>query len=215
MIDVPCSQCGLMYHSEWAHLGKCIKCSRCGAAVLIIESAKAVVPSRYPRDVVRRASFLKLDRQSAWRVPILTVAVAFAVVLAVLSLVWYGRENSETVTGDNTRYRDIEVTLQPAIGGNVLASPNIAGRVPQRYRGCVTAEVRATSAWSKGRHRAVRRLRVGLRSSPKRGGKGGSKGGHAARVDCFHHPLLVSDPRTKARVAPCAIMRLPPIGQSI
>lgn len=96
MIDVPCPQCGLMYHSELAHLGRCIKCSRCGATVPIIESAKAVVPSRHRRDSVRRSSSLKLNRQK-WGVPILALAVALAIVLTALSLVWYRRENATTV----------------------------------------------------------------------------------------------------------------------
>jgi hypothetical protein len=64
---------------------------------MIIESAKAVVPSQQTRDVARSTSSAQLKRQTARRVPILTVAVLCAVVLVALSTGWYHRENEETV----------------------------------------------------------------------------------------------------------------------
>jgi predicted RNA-binding Zn-ribbon protein involved in translation (DUF1610 family) len=33
--NVPCPQCGVVYHSEAAHIGKHLRCARCGAVVPI------------------------------------------------------------------------------------------------------------------------------------------------------------------------------------
>jgi hypothetical protein len=110
MIDVPCPQCGVIYHADWAHLGKCIKCSRCGAAVLIIESARAVAPIQQVRDVAGSASSAQLQRQTARRVPILMVVVVCAVVLVALSTVWYHRKNEEAV--HHTELRNLGRSIQ-------------------------------------------------------------------------------------------------------
>jgi len=83
--------------------GRCIKCSRCGAAVVIIESAKAIVPSQGARNVARATSSGQLKRQTERRVPILTVVVLFAVLLAALSAVWYHRASEEPLHHSDLR----------------------------------------------------------------------------------------------------------------
>jgi hypothetical protein len=40
MIDVACPRCGAVYHSELAHIGKQLRCVRCGDSVPIVESVE-------------------------------------------------------------------------------------------------------------------------------------------------------------------------------
>jgi predicted RNA-binding Zn-ribbon protein involved in translation (DUF1610 family) len=39
VMNVPCPQCGVVYHSEAAHIGKHLRCARCGAGVPICSPA--------------------------------------------------------------------------------------------------------------------------------------------------------------------------------
>lgn len=43
MIDVTCPQCGAIYHSEESHIGKLLRCARCGSHVPILKKERAVV----------------------------------------------------------------------------------------------------------------------------------------------------------------------------
>jgi hypothetical protein len=97
MIDIPCPQCGTIYHADSSHLGKCIRCSRCGAVVFLIESAKAEVIKRPHQEVARRALSSKLNFSTDWPVSVLKVAISSAVVLAALCLMWYRGKNADTV----------------------------------------------------------------------------------------------------------------------
>jgi len=101
MIDVPCPQCGVIYHAEWAHLGKCIKCSRCGAAVLIIESAKAVVPSRYARHGVRPAPSAQFGHRLRWRLWGWLGAIVCSVALITLFFLGYMPGKREVVNNSD------------------------------------------------------------------------------------------------------------------
>jgi len=58
--SVTCQQCGAVYHSEEAHIGKQLRCGRCGSLVPILDAARAMVqpptaspplrtPSRQPQ----------------------------------------------------------------------------------------------------------------------------------------------------------------------
>lgn len=43
MIDVTCQQCGAVYHSDEAHVGKHLRCARCGSLVPILDAARNIV----------------------------------------------------------------------------------------------------------------------------------------------------------------------------
>jgi DNA-directed RNA polymerase subunit RPC12/RpoP len=44
MIDVSCSDCGAVYHSEKAYLGKQLRCTKCGSVVpILVGIARAVL----------------------------------------------------------------------------------------------------------------------------------------------------------------------------
>jgi hypothetical protein len=43
MIDVTCSQCGAVYHSDETHVGKHLRCARCGSLVPILGAARKIV----------------------------------------------------------------------------------------------------------------------------------------------------------------------------
>src|SRR5579859_3510165 len=96
MIDVTCPQCGVIYHAEWAHLGKCLKCSRCGATVLIIESAKAVVPSRYAPAGVRPTSSAQFEHRLLWRRWGWVGAIVCSIALITFFFLWYAPTKRET-----------------------------------------------------------------------------------------------------------------------
>jgi len=42
-MDVTCSECGWIHYSEEAHIGKHLRCARCGAVAPILEAARGVV----------------------------------------------------------------------------------------------------------------------------------------------------------------------------
>lgn len=42
MFDVPCPQCGLIYHADESHIGKHIRCTRCGSLVPILRSDRTI-----------------------------------------------------------------------------------------------------------------------------------------------------------------------------
>jgi hypothetical protein len=48
MIDVTCQQCGAVYHSEQTHIGKHLRCSRCGCLVPISTHAQRAVAQQSP-----------------------------------------------------------------------------------------------------------------------------------------------------------------------
>jgi hypothetical protein len=48
MIDVTCPKCGAVYHSEQAHIGKQLKCVKCGGVVPIVVPPDRTVVSRQP-----------------------------------------------------------------------------------------------------------------------------------------------------------------------
>jgi DNA-directed RNA polymerase subunit RPC12/RpoP len=44
MINITCSRCGAVYHSEEAYVGKQLRCTKCGSVVpIVVEVARAVV----------------------------------------------------------------------------------------------------------------------------------------------------------------------------
>lgn len=55
MFDVTCPQCQALYHADEAHIGKSLRCSRCGSAVPILGASRSVVHSS-PRSMRRPPS---------------------------------------------------------------------------------------------------------------------------------------------------------------
>src|SRR5438445_8342826 len=84
MLDVSCPQCGLTYHSEETHVGRQIRCTRCGSLVPIlgadhrIAESKAVSPTASAKAVPRKT------RQTLH--PAYTIAGAL-VILSALALI--------------------------------------------------------------------------------------------------------------------------------
>jgi hypothetical protein len=100
MIDVKCPICGEVYHADHTHLGKHLKCSRCGSVVPLLEPVRTiVVPSPRPTVAVRPPTTARSISKLARRVPVWVVASVIAVIV-ILSLTWYRTANQETVNGD-------------------------------------------------------------------------------------------------------------------
>ena len=92
MIDVACPQCHAVYHSEESHIGKQLRCARCGFHVQILRTDRAVVQQSPPSSAATRrkaspASPTPLPRRvqrigKSAIVPVVVAAGAFS--LAVL-----------------------------------------------------------------------------------------------------------------------------------
>lgn len=50
MLDISCRQCGAIYHSDLAHLGKRLRCTQCGSIIVIEKPQSATVPLK-PNDL--------------------------------------------------------------------------------------------------------------------------------------------------------------------
>jgi hypothetical protein len=90
MIDVTCPQCCTVYHSEESHLGKHVRCTRCGSYVPILRADRAVVKQSpvSPDSPSRRANAPSAKRQTHRIQRRLLFVVASAVVaLTAISLV--------------------------------------------------------------------------------------------------------------------------------
>jgi DNA-directed RNA polymerase subunit RPC12/RpoP len=58
IMDVTCSQCGAVYHSDESHVGKHLRCTRCGSTVPILNTVRNIVSqptSASPTQHVNRA----------------------------------------------------------------------------------------------------------------------------------------------------------------
>lgn len=90
-MDVACPQCGLIHHSEEAHIGKHLRCARCGAVVPILEAARDIVhqtataPPAKSASRVRQATPSKsaIRFKSSYTTPV-AVGVLTAVAIAFL-----------------------------------------------------------------------------------------------------------------------------------
>jgi hypothetical protein len=93
-MNVNCPQCRAVYHSEEAHIGKHLRCTRCGAVVPVLEAARDVIrqtatppPARSAnRDQQAAPSKSRGRWKSPYRVPIIVGALA---VLGVVGFVAY------------------------------------------------------------------------------------------------------------------------------
>ena len=87
LIDVHCPQCGVVYHSDRVHVGKRIKCSRCGSMVPILEGITRVV--QLLADVVPPAVSARRKPGPTWLKRISAVGVVAIVALIALALLWF------------------------------------------------------------------------------------------------------------------------------
>jgi DNA-directed RNA polymerase subunit RPC12/RpoP len=98
MIDIKCPTCGLVYHTEVTHLGKHIKCSRCGSVILLLESAGTVVPSQRVTPTARATPTTRREYRSPRRVLIWAVPCGLALIV-LSALAWHAVEKT-TADGD-------------------------------------------------------------------------------------------------------------------
>lgn len=92
MIDVMCPQCRAVYHSEESHVGKHLRCARCGSLVLILDAARDMVrPEPPPAPSFKHTQQTHpVKRESSFKSSYV-VAVAACILLAVgaVSLIVY------------------------------------------------------------------------------------------------------------------------------
>lgn len=98
MMDVACPQCGAVYHSEAAHIGKQLRCVKCGCLVAVSVRAEGVTVKQPAAFVDRskhqtRTPSVKIHYFRRWPVYALALAVTVAAVSVVL-IVLFGYRNS-------------------------------------------------------------------------------------------------------------------------
>src|SRR5579864_5300153 len=91
-MDVQCPQCGAVYHSDESHVGRHLRCTRCGSMVPISFAARNIVsqptptPSNQPVDCApNKTSGRSKSLYVAW--------VAFGVILVLVGLTLYFRNS--------------------------------------------------------------------------------------------------------------------------
>jgi len=83
MIDFEC-QCGAIYHSEEAHIGRCLRCIKCGSPVPILRAERSVVPaSTGSPEVQRQLAVVRPKRQGSERHRTLCTRTAAAIILLI------------------------------------------------------------------------------------------------------------------------------------
>ena len=106
MIDVTCPQCSAVYHSEESHVGKRLRCARCGSLVPILSVARNIVsqptsapsaPQVHPASGTKTATGFK-PLHKTW------TAVAILLALSSVGLILHFRHTgtasvSDTVNG--------------------------------------------------------------------------------------------------------------------
>ena len=97
MIDVTCPQCRAVYHSEPAHVGKHIKCTKCGFLVPVVSGSSAKIIERRPA-IPGQAHRATMHRQSSSarsmrRGTLYSVALASAVIAISLASLVYSRHS--------------------------------------------------------------------------------------------------------------------------
>ena len=113
MIDVACPQCGVVYHSEQAHVGKQLRCARCGSLVPILGAARNIVrQSQTPSPSVERVHQTQTGPsvrrfKSPYLVP---TAIGILVALGAVGLIVYVTRTDAPRTG-TASVSDIEPTL--------------------------------------------------------------------------------------------------------
>jgi hypothetical protein len=123
MVDVPCPQCGVVYHADRVHLGKCIKCSRCGSLVPLLEAVRTSVSRQRAVEVVPPAAPYTWRR--GWRAFAWAGGVIFTVALVIcLSLMWRSPVNEETANDPELRSAGKIVPRNPENGTTNSTNPS-------------------------------------------------------------------------------------------
>lgn len=153
LIDVICPRCGVVYHSEKAHLGKRIKCSRCGCFVPIADTkSQGIVSVNAERIQVNAPSGVTaspLKRTPRRRSRRSLYAGAFGIVLVVsVWIVWqwnnkddanpiHSYDQSTPVRADSPPHRysvdDIadEATSKDEHANRTVSAPQYKARPPE------------------------------------------------------------------------------------
>jgi len=90
-MDVTCPQCSAVYHADRAHVGKHLRCTRCGSVVPILDAARNLVRQEASRPArwVSRAGEAQPPRSSRGRVKSSHTASAVVGALLILGLAGY------------------------------------------------------------------------------------------------------------------------------
>ena len=86
MIDFTCRQCGAVYHSQEAHVGKQVRCNQCGSLVAIVPPADHGVVQQqpaFPSAGKRRVSQTGGKRRRVYPFAIVVTAIGLAIVSLV------------------------------------------------------------------------------------------------------------------------------------
>jgi hypothetical protein len=83
MIDFEC-QCGAIYHSEEAHIGRCLRCIKCGSPVPILRAERSVVPASTGSPEVQRPAGGRSSKAAGKRTPSHGYALATAAAIILL-----------------------------------------------------------------------------------------------------------------------------------
>jgi hypothetical protein len=98
MIDVTCHQCDAVYHSEDSHLGKHLRCSRCGSLVSIaLPTVNAVVqaPSAAAKATIRESVPQAKHQVRPFRRGYLFAGIAIAFAVGLLLLRWQTTDRNQ------------------------------------------------------------------------------------------------------------------------
>ena len=104
IVDVTCSQCGAVYHSDESHVGKHLRCTRCGSTVPIVAPLRNIVsqPTSIPStQQVNRAPIKTASRSKSAYI----IWAAFGVILAIggvgLTLHFRNSDSGKTATSQH------------------------------------------------------------------------------------------------------------------
>jgi hypothetical protein len=76
-----------MYHTDQTHVGKHIKCSRCGSLFPVFERVATVV--QRPANVARSGVSAQSKRRPTWHLPTWTVGGVATLAIIALALIWF------------------------------------------------------------------------------------------------------------------------------
>lgn len=144
IMDVTCSQCGAVYHSDESHVGKHLRCTRCGSTVPILASVRNIVsqPTSVPSNQqVNRAPIKTANRsKSAYM-----VWAALGVILAGgvgLTLHFRNPDSGKTATAQQQSEQPQSPSEWKVVGEepapNSDKTPTVADTRPSEYNSLPT-----------------------------------------------------------------------------
>jgi hypothetical protein len=118
MIDVTCPQCGIVYHSDELHIGKQLRCGRCGGHVPILKPEKAVVqqPPATPRNSSTWARRHESNRNpKRRRILFLVAALVSGGLIAALILHYHDKPSTPDKSSNSTN-ANAAIVDRPTLG---------------------------------------------------------------------------------------------------